>query len=94
MDYLNRLDTQYDAREVTTHDWRPSHNRRPESLIVVRCMADEAWADYDRIVEREYNAEIWELRAIDYRAIREALHSAEQLERQYSDLYDKWDKSR
>ena len=89
MDYLDRLDTQYNTPE-TMHDYRPSHFKRPAWLIEAAELVDEAWRYYDFIVEHEIFASNYEYRKPQYNRVTEARERAEQAASHYSKMWERW----
>ena len=92
MDYLDRLDTQYNTPE-TMHDYKPSHFKRPLYLIEAAEAADRAWAAYDAIIEDEiYASEHHEYREPIYGLVTEAREAAEEAAAHYSKMWERWQK--
>ena len=91
MDYLDRLDTQYNTPE-TWHDHRPSHFKRPAWLIEAAEAADQAWLDHDQFIESELFGCEFTLCDPRYELISEAREAAEEAAAHYSEMYERWQK--
>ena len=89
MDYLDRLEPQYSDKE-TFHDYKPTHNLRPSWLIDAAEAADEAWRDYDTIIEDELFSMNIEYRAPRYDLVEQARELAEEAAEFYSQQYERW----
>ena len=84
MDYLNRLEPQYNEKE-SWHDMRPSHPMRPSYLIEAAEAADQAWQRYDEILEAEIYSD-----HPNYKRVEAALNEADRLGQKYRMEWDKW----
>ena len=83
MDYLDRLEQQNEPE--TFHDMRPSHPMRPSWLIEAAEAADQAWRDYDAVIEAEIYSD-----HPNYKRIEDACNEADRISREYSRLWTQW----
>ena len=89
MDYLDRLEQ--DNVPETWHDYKPTHFKRPAYLIEAAEEVDQAWSEYDAVVEFEIFSE-QNYFTPRFHLVTKARMLALRAAARYSKMYERWSK--